>query len=150
MKLAKVLILAFLLNAVAGSLIGQKAKAQELPYTEGTIWSLIFLRIKPGMLDVYLKDIAPQRKMLIEEGRKQGLILSSRILYGEAATRDDWDFVFIDEYKDWAALDGLAAKFEVLLSRIIGPDQTRTQLFLKRGEMREIIGRKTLQELLLK
>jgi hypothetical protein len=126
------------------------AVAQEKPYIEGTVWSIALIRVKPGMLDVYLRELGPQRKALFDEAKKQGLVLSSRILSGNASSKDDWDLMILDEYKNWAAFDGLSAKFDQLQSKIVGTEEKRVQLMVKRTEVREIIGGKTMQELILK
>ncbi len=58
----------------------QPSIAQEKPYREGTVWSVSFIRVKPGMFDVYMRDLAVQRKKLMDEAKKQGLIVSERML----------------------------------------------------------------------
>ena len=126
------------------------AQAQDKPYREGTVWSLTFVKVKAGMFDQYLRDVGPQRKKLMDEAQKQGLVLSYKLLSGNAANRDDWDILFLDEYKNWAAFDGLSDKFEALENKLIGGEEKRTQMMIKRTEVREIIGDKLMQELILK
>src|ERR1700687_2304818 len=46
------------------------AYAQEKPYTEGSIWSISMIRVKPGMLDVYMREVLPLRKKINEEAKK--------------------------------------------------------------------------------
>ena len=87
------------------------AVAQDKPYAEGTVWAVTFIRVKPGMFDVYMRDLLPQRKKIDEEAKKQGLVISSHILTGNSMGHDDWDVMILDEYKNWAALDGLSAKY---------------------------------------
>src|SRR2546423_10946660 len=90
------------------------AIAQEKPYTEGTVWTVTMIRVKPGMFDVYMNDVVPLRKKVNEEARKQGLLLSSHILSGNAYGRDDFDVMILEEYKNWAAFDGMTAKYEAI------------------------------------
>ena len=92
----------------------QAVQAQDKPYKEGTVWSISFIKVKPGMFDVYLRDLAVQRKLLMDEAKKQGLIVSEKMLSGSASGRDDWDLMLMVEYKNWAAFDGLSAKFDAL------------------------------------
>lgn len=143
-------LLIFSVVLYAASISTQKIAAQEVPYTEGTVWTFTFMRIKPGMLNAYLREVAPQRKAYVDEAKKQGLILSSRILYGDSVSKDDWDLVIVNEYKNWAAFDGLSEKFNALLNKFGSSEQDRIQLTTKRGEMRDFIGTKTMQELILK
>ena len=126
------------------------AYGQEKPYTEGSVWIITMIRVKPGMLDVYLNDVLPLRKKINEEAKKQGLILSDHILTGNASRRDDFDVMFLTEYKNFAAFDGISAKFDAIASKIIGAEDRQVQLMTKRAEVREILGEKTMQELLVK
>lgn len=54
------------------------------------------------------------------------------------------------EYKNHAAMDGLAAKGELLRDKIIGGKQPAQQLSEKRAEIREVISSELLQEIILK
>jgi hypothetical protein len=128
----------------------QPALAQDKPYKEGTVWGVSFIKVKPGMFDVYLRDLASQRKKLMEEAKKQGLIVSERMLVGSASSRDDWDLMLMIEYKNWAAFDGLSDKFDALALKIVGSEEKQLQTMVKRTEVREIIGEKTLQEITFK
>jgi hypothetical protein len=124
--------------------------AQDKPWTEGSVWSLSMIRVKPGMFDVYMREILPMRKKINEEAKKQGLLVSSHVLTGNALGRDDWDVLFMDEYKNWAAFDGISAKFDAIMSKIVGSEDKQVQLMVKRTEVREIMGDKTMQELIIK
>lgn len=124
--------------------------AQEKPYTEGSVWSISMIRVKPGMFDVYMRDVLPMRKKIDEEARKQGLLLSSKVLSGTSNGRDDWDVMFMDEFKNWAAFDGISAKYDAIMSKVIGAEDKQVQVMTKRTEVREIIGDKVMQELVIK
>jgi hypothetical protein len=126
------------------------AYAQEKPYTEGSVWSISMIRVKPGMLDVYMREVLPLRKKINEEAKKQGLVVSDHIFSGTSMGRDDWDVMFMTEYKNWAAFDGITAKYDAIASKIIGSEDKQVQLMTKRTETREIIGDKTMQELIIK
>jgi hypothetical protein len=126
------------------------AFAQDKPYREGAVWSVSFIKVKPGMLDVYMRDLAVQRKKLMDEAKKQGLIVSEKILVGNSNGRDDWDLMLMVEYKNWAAFDGLSEKFDALALKLIGSEEKQVQLMVKRADVREILGDKTLQELVFK
>ncbi len=85
-----------------------------------------------------------------EEAKKEGLILSYKILSGPAANKDDWDLLLMVEYKNLAALDGVAEKFQALQRKLIGPEEQQKAGYAKRSELREILGDKTVRELILK
>jgi hypothetical protein len=123
---------------------------QEKPYTQGSVWSITMIRVKPGMFDVYMRDVLPLRKKINEEAKKQGLILSDHILSGNATGRDDFDVITLTEYKNWAALDGLDAKYEAIMSKAVGAEEKQVQLMTKRADVRAIVGEKLMQELIIK
>jgi hypothetical protein len=124
--------------------------AQEKPYTEGSVWFVSMIRVKPGMLDVYMREVLPVRKKINEEAKKQGLVVSDHVFTGTSTGRDDWDVMFMTEYKNWAAFDGITAKFDAIAGKIVGSEDKQVQLMTKRTETREIIGNKTMQELIVK
>jgi hypothetical protein len=124
--------------------------AQDKAYTEGSVWTVSMIRVKPGMFDVYMRDVLPLRKKMNEEAKRQGLLLSSHVLSGNAFGKDDWDVMFLDEYKNWAAFDGLSAKYDAIMLKVLGNEDKQVQVMTKRSEVREIMGDKVMQELLIK
>ena len=126
------------------------AFGQDLPYTEGSVWNITMIRVKPGMMDVYMRDVLPMRKQIFEEAKKQGLVVSSRTLSGNATGRDDFNVMFLDEFKNWAAFDGMDAKYRAIANKIVGAEEKQVQLMVKRTDVREIMGEKTMQELITK
>ena len=134
----------------ASLLTAAPAWSQERPYREGSIWTVTFIKTKNGLSDDYLREIIPARKKLMDEAQKQGLIVSYKILSGISANRDDWDIMFLDEYKNWAAFDGLTAKFDAVAKKVIGDEAAQTQAMVKRIEVRELVGDKVMQELIPK
>ncbi len=122
----------------------------EKPYTEGSVWSVTMIRVKPGMFEAYMREILPLRKKVNEEAMKQGLILSSHVLAGNSSGRDDFDVMILDEFKNWAAFDGLTAKYDAILSKLVGSEEKQVQVMTKRTDVREILGGKNMQEMVIK
>lgn len=120
------------------------------PYTEGTVWQITTVHTKPGMDDEYLKGLAKGLKAILDEEKKQGLIVSYKILLGEASTPGDFNIVNMVEYKNMAALDNLREKTDPIGAKIIGGEQQQREGALKRADLREIIGNKTMREITLK
>ena len=125
------------------------AIAQDKPYKEGSVWDITFIKVKPGMFDVYMREVGPIRKQVMDEAKKQGLVLSYKLFGGISANHADWDVLFMDEYKNWAAFDGLTKKFEAIQAKLIGNEEKRMRLMIKRTDVREIVGEKVMQELIL-
>ena len=131
-------------------LAAQTGFGQEKPYKEGSVWTVTFVKVKPGMMDTYLRDLGANRKKLMEQAKKDGLILSERLLSGDATGREDFDLIIMVEFKNWAAFDGLSDKFRALAEKTVGSEDKQMQMMTKRTEVREIVGTKTMQEIFLR
>ena len=108
------------------------------------------VRAKAGMSDDYLKGLAKNLKAILEEEKKQGLVLSYKILLGDASTADDFNIMNMVEYKNMAALDNLREKTDPIGQKIVGGEQQQREGALKRAEIRDIVGSKTMREIRLK
>jgi hypothetical protein len=126
------------------------AFAQEIPYKDGTVWSITFIKTKPGMADDYLRSLASTWRKVNEQAKKEGLILSYKILSGDAVNRDDWDLLLLTEHKNMASLDGLDEKFQAIATKIEGSEDQQKAIMTSRVEMREILGSKLVREIFLK
>jgi len=135
----------------AGTLLAlPPARAEDKPYTEGHVWVITLVKVKYGMRDVYLNEAIPLRKKVEDEAMKQGLLLSSHTLAGNPANRDDFDVVFLEEFKNWAAFDGISAKTDAIEEKIVGTQDKLNQILVKRADIRDVLGTKAMQELLPK
>jgi hypothetical protein len=131
-------------------LIAPTLLAQE-HYTEGPIWRVQLIRVKPTHMDEYLTSLRQSTKPLIEEQKRQGTIIDYKVFLKETKNNpEDWDICVAIEYKNHAALDGLAAKGEMARDKILGGKAQGQQLTEKRAEVREIISSELLQEVFLK
>jgi hypothetical protein len=120
-------------------------------YTEGPIWRVQLIRVKPTQMDAYLTSLRQSTKPLIEEEKRQGMIMDYKIFLKETKNNpEDWDLCVAVQYKNHAAMDGLAAKAEAARDKIMGGKQAAQQLGEKRAEIREIISSELLQEIVLK
>jgi hypothetical protein len=136
-----------LCTMLALAIVAPSTFAQDKPYKEGPIWAVTFIKVKPGMFDVYIRDLAANRKPLMEQARKDGLILSEKMLAGESSGREDFDLILMVEFKNWAAFDGLSDKFRALSQKMVGSEDKQTQMMIKRTDVREILGTKNMQEI---
>jgi hypothetical protein len=124
----------------------------EAPYTEGSVYSVAFIKTKPGMTDQYLKGLAANSKPLIAEEKAEGIVLSYRILLGEAANPEDFDLIILIEFKNMAAFDGLREKLDAVEQKLLGADADKKdqQVMIDRAQIREIYGGKLMREITLK
>ncbi len=127
-----------------------QAFAQE-HYTEGPVWEVTLIRVKPTQNDAYLTSLRAKTKPVLEEEKKQGLILDYKLFFNQTRhDPQDWDIALAILFKNFGALDGLDAKGEAIRDKIFGSKQAAQQVGEKRVEMREVISTMLLREVTLK
>lgn len=119
------------------------------PYHNGTVWTLAFIRIKPGMDSAYLNYVANDWKRIQEAAKKEGLILSYKALVTEGHAPGDWNLILMTEVKDLATLEANDGKADALAQRVVGDDQKQMQGYHERAEIREVMGSRLARELVL-
>jgi hypothetical protein len=120
-------------------------------YTQGPVWRVQLIRVKPNQMDAYLTSLRQSSKPFIEEEKRQGIIVDYKVFLKETKSNpQDWDIAVAIQYKNHAAMDGEAAKAEAVRDKVLGGKQPAQQLAEKRGEIREIISSDLLQEIVLK
>jgi len=131
-------------------LLAPTVLAQE-HYTEGPVWRVSLIRVKPTQMDAYLTSLRQSSKPILEEQKKNGTIMDYKLFLKETKNNpEDWDVCLAIEYKNHAAMDGLAAKGEMVRDKILGGKQPAQQLSEKRAEIRELVSSELLQEIILK
>ena len=141
---------------VAAALFGYSSLglADDHPYTEGTVWDVAMIRVKPGKQEDYYKSLLASNRKVMDEAKKQGLVLSYKILSGASANPQDWDYMIVTEYPNMAAFDSLEAKMDAIGSKIYGSmDKSKKEDekgMTQRAEIREIFGGKLMRELIPK
>ena len=110
----------FLLLGIA-LLMGLYLVAQE-HYTEGPVWRTTLISVKPNQMDAYLTSLRQGTKPLLDEEKKEGLIVDYKVFLKETSTGPkDWDVLVAVEYKNHAALDGAEPPEQpVLLAEVDG------------------------------
>ena len=127
-----------------------KATGSSAPYNEGPVWALSMIKTKTGLEDEYLKQITGTVKPVYDEAKKQKIILDYKILNGEASDRNDFNILILVEYANFAAFDGLREKMDPLLAKVMGSEDQRKDMAVKRLDIREILGTKTMREITLR
>src|SRR5215831_6306002 len=90
-------------------------------YSEGPVWRVQLIRVKPTKMDAYLTSLRQGTKPFIEEQKKQGLITDYKVFLKQTKNNpEDWDICVAIQYKNWAALDGATAKNETIRDKIMG------------------------------
>lgn len=128
-----------------GSVFAQVSR----PYRNGSVWTIGFIKMKPGMETAYLNYIATDWKRDQEALKKDGLILSYKVLQTESHGATDWNLLLMTEYKDMATLEANEAKEDAVYQRLIGPDEKQRQGYRERLEIREVMGGRLAREIVL-
>jgi hypothetical protein len=143
----KKILLTFL---VVGCLNGVFAFGQQ-PYTQGPIWRVELIRVKPGQMDTYLDSLQQSTKPLLEEQKRQNLIVDYKVFLKQTkSSPQDWDVALAVEYKNFAAMDDLSGKHDAIRDKVMGGKANAQQLIGKRLDMREILSADILEEIVLK
>jgi hypothetical protein len=119
-------------------------------YTEGPVWRITLIKVKPNQFDNYMKTLRESTKPLFDEAKKQGVIVDYKVhLKSTTEEEDDWDIAVAVQYKNFAALDGLEAKMDAIQEKL-GGQAASQQTAEKRLAMREIVSSILIREVTLK
>lgn len=119
------------------------------PYHNGSVWSIGFIRMKPGMESAYLNYVATDWKREQDELKKDGQSLSYKVLRTEGHDSTDWNLMLMTEYKDLATMEANIAKEDALVQRVVGNDEKQRQGYRERLEIREVLADRLAREIIL-
>jgi hypothetical protein len=126
------------------------AYADDHPYTEGPVVNVAKIRTVDGKFDDYMKWLDTTWKREQEAGKKSGWVVSYEVLTVEPRTPDDPDVILRITYKNWAALDGFAAKADAVAKEVEGSVTAANKSESDRSTIRRVLGSSTMQVLILK
>lgn len=119
------------------------------PYRNGSVWNIAFIKVKPGMGEAYMSYLTTQWKSAQEAMKKEGLILSYKVIDTEAHSPSDWNMMLMTEYKDLATMEANETKADALYQKLVGDDQKQMQGYRDRSEIREVMGNRLAREIIL-
>ena len=119
------------------------------PYHNGTVWNIAFIRIKPGMDTAYLNYLAGSWKAEQEAQKKDGNIVSYKVLSVEGHTAGEFNLMLMTEYKNLATMEANEDKAEAVAQKVVGNDQVQMQGYKERLEIREVMGDRLAREIIL-
>jgi len=122
---------------------------QERPWTLGSVWSVDFIRLKPGHNLDYGRELAATWKKMLDDQKKQGIVLSYKILAGAPSNRDDFTHMLMVEFPNYGVFDQ-QDKMDEAVKKVFGSLGGINEAVRKREEIREAIGTRVLRELRLK
>jgi hypothetical protein len=119
------------------------------PYHNGSVWDIAYIRMKPGMETAYLNYLAGQWKANQEAAKKEGLIVSYKVIGVEGHGPGEWNLMLMTEYKDLATMEANEDKGDALAQKMIGNDEKQMQGYKDRSEIREVMGNRLGREIVL-
>jgi hypothetical protein len=136
--------------ALVTLIIASIAVAQiKRPYHDGSVWNVAFIRVKPGMDSAYMNYLATDWKREQEALKKEGLILSYKVIASEPHSPGDFNLMLMTEYKDLATMEAGSDKTDNLYQTISGNDQKQMEGYKQRLEIREVLGERLSREIIL-
>lgn len=138
-----------LLLAIALAGASLYAQMMNRPYHNGSVWSMAFIRIKPGMDTAYLNYLAGSWKKEQEALKAEGLTLSYKVLSAEGHTPGEWNLVLMTEYKNLSAFEASQDKADAIAQKLIGSDDKQMQGYRERADIRDIVGDRLCREIVL-
>jgi uncharacterized protein YpmB len=119
------------------------------PYRNGSVWDVEFIRMKAGMETAYLTYIADEWKREREVMKKDGQILSYKVLQTENHDATAFNLMLMTEYKDLATMEASQNKEAEVYQKVIGDEEKQRQGYRERQEIREIMGSRLAREIIL-
>ena len=119
------------------------------PFRNGSVWSISLIKMKPGMETAYLKYIAGDWKREQEALKKDGQILSYKVITTETHGSNDWNIMLMSEYKDLATIEANEAKADNLAQTVIGNDEKQMEGYRESLQIREVLDVRTAREIVL-
>lgn len=119
------------------------------PFRNGSVWSISLIKMKPGMETAYLNYIAGDWKREQEALKKDGQILSYKVITTETHGSNDWNIMLMSEYKDLATIEANEAKADNLAQSVIGNDEVQMKGYRERLQIREVLDVRTAREIVL-
>jgi hypothetical protein len=126
------------------------AMAQESSYKPGSVFELSYIEVLPGQFENYMDYLSDRWKKSNEFLKKEGVVLSYRVLAINNARDGEPTLVLMIEYKDYttnAQKDAIGKKLNEYMTQT---DRSSETASAARGKMREQKGSIELQELVLK
>jgi hypothetical protein len=137
--------LVVLMLALSIVVIAQVAR----PYRNGSVWTIGFIRMKPGMDAAYKDYLATDWKKQQEALKKDGLIISYKVMTTEAHGTGDFNVMLLTEYKDLATMEANQSKVDSVNQKVVGDDTKQMQGYKDRLEIREVLQNRIAREIVL-
>jgi hypothetical protein len=142
----KAVLLALLVALLVPAFAQQPAPK---PYRNGPVWEIAYIRAKAGMEDRYSRYLAEEWKREQEAMKKAGYITDYKVLVTEPHGPQDFDFILMTQFKDFASMEANQDKMEALAQQTFGGQQKIEAGYQDRSSFREVMGNRLAREIVL-
>jgi hypothetical protein len=136
--------------AIAQSVRPPAAAAAASSYTPGSVWVASRIKVLPGQFENYMDYLSTTWKRVQELGKREGMVVSYRVMQVNNARQGEPDLILLIEYKDYATTAQQEAMSDKVNAMLAQSDRTADTASAARGPMRELLGSVQYQELILK
>jgi len=119
-------------------------------YTFGPVLIVSFVRTQPGMFEQYMNYLDSTYKRIMEEFKKQGLILDYAVYSSRPRDPQDADVILTVKYKNMAAFDDLQSRADPVVKQVFGSINKASTASADREKLRKDLGSQEVRELILR
>jgi L-rhamnose mutarotase len=119
-------------------------------YTEGHVVIVNFIRTQPGMFEEYMRYLRSTYKHIMDEYKKQGIIIDYSVYQARPRDSQDADLILTLTYKNMAAFDDLQARTDAVAKQAFGSLDKSASASADRGKLRIEVGSQMVRQLILK
>lgn len=145
-SILKIGIASILLSAFV---IATPASAQDNTrnWEQGSVWSVDYVRTKPGQFNAYINDLSNVYRAFLEAQKANGDVLSYRMLSVTSPRDGEANLILLIEFKDYATFDRSPEYFDEMTAKIMGSLEESRQANIDRGALRDLLGGLTAREI---
>ena len=142
-KAHRILVLAALTLLTATAPAGA-----QIPFKEGPVIQVSYIRTEPGQFDNYMRYIFGEYAELQNSLKEAGIILDWGVLTTDTRSPDEANVILTTTYASMSALDNLAARTDPIVQQVMGRDRAQAaEAGVQRGSMRRLIGNQLFRQL---
>lgn len=141
-----------LLSALLVFVCANVAAVEERVYTEGPVSVVTSVKVMDGQFDNYMAYLHASYKPLLEEQKKQGMILDYAVYSASPRGPNDADLYLVIVYPNMASFDGLDDRTEPLVQKVLKQNRAQSNAGSadRAAKWRTILGSELVRELKLK
>jgi hypothetical protein len=127
-----------------------RAADDDHAYTYGPVVVVSFIRTEPGKFEEYLRYLDTTYKHLLDEQKKQGIIVDYAVYSATPRDEKDADLILTVTLKNMAALDTLQSRTDPISKQVFGSLPKAASASADREKLRKSVGAQIVRQLILK